>query len=136
MCGITRWFQSSRVPHEVEKYLVLDVSNDICQKPQQSNLGYGVYSFNGDPIEQYIQTTDQILQQVATHRDNYPGNLCYTHGGLLHHRFKCNVSRLGLPVAGVAPSSGSLHTSHTALSLSDLNHYYHKLCTIIERIQL
>ena len=142
MVAIQEWYNSSfRHPHDKEYYLVLDVST-IPDYLSGNCLGQGPYIFQGDMINQWIKEEDQIPQMLARHRDPYPGGLCQTHGGPLYHKFKCKVSRLGVAVAGLGKIdlgdqfSGpmSLHCSHTAISLHDLDMYYTKLCQIIHRI--
>jgi len=136
------WYNNFRVVHHNEKYIVLDVTNCTQDTLYHNNLGKGVYTFLCDPLEKYIDVCDNILQQTATHKTNYPDNLCYTHAGKLYHKYKCDVGRMGIPVAGISCDDEtsdnrtlmSLHISHTAISLTDLHNYYLKLCKIIERI--
>jgi hypothetical protein len=125
---IREWYTRTRTPHEKERYVVMDVTD--CPSPENSP-GRGVYAFDGDPIERYVDTeTDQITQQTAIHREPYPGGLYYTHAGVLYNKFNCTVSRIGIPVGAT-----SLHTSHTTLSLADLDGYYRKLCKIVKSIE-
>jgi len=125
MLCFREWYARARTPHEKERYLVMDVTD--C--PSCENFpGRGVYRFDQDPIEKYADCEEPLRQQIAAHREPYPGGLCYTHAGVLYNKFGCAASRLGIPVGG------SLHESHTELSLADLDGYYRKLCRIAKTV--
>ena len=138
MTGICDWYKNYRVPHSKEKFIVLDVSTSL-QTEHGDNIGLGVYKFNGDPIEEYIIDTP-IKQQMATHRENYPDGLCYTHGEMLHSNFHCDVSRIGIPVSEIVgvpnDCTSSLHKSHTVVSISDIMEYYKKIRNIVININI
>lgn len=138
MIGITEWFERHRTAHIKEKFVVMDVSNNIYDDTKD-NLGLGVYRFDGDPIEKQIESSPiNFTQQPATHKETYPDNLCHTHAGLLYHKFKCDVSRMGMPIAclhyiqSYNPMYDNMHISHTAISLRDMNSYYLKLETFLK----
>jgi hypothetical protein len=132
MTGFSSWFMEYRTFHKKERFIVMDVTNNI-----HDNLGLGVYRFMGDPLEEII-TCRNFMEQIATHRESYPGNLCYTHGSLLFHMYKCDVGRIGMPVGCLhlnRITEDTLHSSHSVISLSDMNNYYLKLLEIIKNIK-
>jgi hypothetical protein len=127
MLPLIEWYRHHRCDHQSQRFIVMDVTDQ-----HGDNLGLGVYSFIGEPLEQYIQPSDDLCQQIDDSRESYPDNLCCTHAGLLYHKFRAHVGRMGLPVAG---DNSSLHGLHTEISLSDLNQYYKKLCLIVMRME-
>jgi hypothetical protein len=127
MLHIENWYRRRRIEHEIETFIVLDGTEASCVG-SVSDVGNGSYFFEGDPIEMHASMKEAITQPCKT-RDAFPGNLQYTHAGILHH-IGCEVSRMGFPIIGIGPNDGTHHGVHsaiTAVSVNDIESLYLRL---------
>jgi len=110
MYGMKEWLEN-RTVHDTEYFLVLDVTRHIPR-----NMGKGVYTFEGDPCEEFSQVS---FQQICPIRSPYPKNLLFTHASVIFAE-GLDVSRMGIPVY-------AMHGKVSATALSDVQALYEKL---------
>ena len=114
MYAIKEWLQT-RTEHDTEYFLVLDVTKHI-----PGNMGKGVYTFEGDPCEEFSEVP---FQQPCPIRHPYPGNLLFTHASVIFAE-GLDVSRMAIPVY-------AMHSKVSAVALSDIQALYEKVLKFV-----